>query len=114
MLNFTLEVFRCLANQNRGHIRVMLECTTLNTTASTNSLFGGHFCDRQKIIQFTFLNATSTPKTRMQPINEQLTIIYFEPCTLIGYKFNTLFAFFVLLQNYQATDHKLQNLFTKI
>ena len=25
MLYFTLEVFRRLANQNRGHIRVMLE-----------------------------------------------------------------------------------------
>ena len=26
MLYFTGEVFRRLANQNRGHIRVMLEC----------------------------------------------------------------------------------------
>ena len=26
MLYFTNEVFRRLANQNRGHIRVMLEC----------------------------------------------------------------------------------------
>ena len=28
MLYFTLEVFRCLANQNRGHIRVMLELSS--------------------------------------------------------------------------------------
>ena len=27
MLYFTREGFRCLANQNRGHIRVMLECS---------------------------------------------------------------------------------------